>query len=591
MRNNPLVYLFSKTWHYSKGNRRNIVIYWVLLTLSECINMFMTPFVTAQIIGVVTTEGITERNIHKLYFLLSLFLVRMLTSWACHGPARVLEQLNSFLARSSYRARLLKGVMNMPLEWHTEHHSADITDKVNKGTDGLFGFAEDTFEIIKPMVKLVGCFAMIVYFNHRAAYFVGLVAIVCALVSMRFDKAMVPQYKALTRSENQITESIVDSVANITTVIILRVEKLIFETIMTNVMRPFASFKRNVLLNEWKWFITSAFCDTMTVIVMVMYLREHMGTGPGVLGASVYLLLNYLQKMGELFFQFTSKYSQVIKSKFRVMNAEELAEDFKAQGFTNHVLPENWRNLSIRNLNFSYYNEENGGLHLEDINLSIWRGQRIAFVGERGSGKTTLLKIMRDLYHPKSLDLYVDWQIIPQGFEGISRAISLVPQNPEIFGTREATIGYNMTLGVQYDQNLVERYIDAVSFRDVLDKLPKGMGSGVKEKGIDLSGGERQGLALVRGLLACHDKEILLLDEPTSSFDPVTERRVYQNIFREFAGKTIISSVHKLHLLPYFDQIYLFARGKIVAQGTLSELLDTSSEFQKLWQAGTSDPD
>lgn len=591
MRENPAVYLFRKTWHYSKGNRRNIVLYWLLFTVSECINMFVTPFVIAQIIAIVTSEGITEGNIGKLYFLLSLFIVRMLTSWACHGPARILEQMNAFYVRSNYRAYLLKGVISMPLEWHTRHHSGDITDKVNKGAEGLFSFAEDSFLVIKSVVKLMGCFAMIVYFNHLAAYVVLGITIVSLLVSMRFDNVIIPQYKKLTKGENQITESIVDSVANIRTVIILRVEKLIFEMIMNNVRKPFDSFKGAALLNEWKWFITSAFCDTMMVIVMVIYLHQHIGTGPGLLGGSVYLLLNYLEKMGELFFQFTSTYGSVVKSKFRVTNSEELATEFRDESLDNHVLKPNWKELEIRNLKFSYHTVAGQDLHLDNVNLCIRRGERLAFVGKRGSGKSTCLSIIRDLHHPQSLDLLLDGQIVIGGFSGIKRAIALVPQDPEIFGTRDATIGYNMTIGVPYAEALIDRYVDTVGWRDVLNKMPKGMESGVKEKGVNLSGGEKQGLALVRGLLACHEKEIVLLDEPTSSFDAVTERQVYQNIFREFAGKTIISSVHKLHLLPYFDRICLFSGGKIIASGTLTELLSTSSEFQKLWQAGTSDPD
>ena len=89
---------------------------------------------------------------------------------------------------------------------------------------------------------------------------------------------------------------------------------------------------------------------------------------------------------------------------------------------------------------------------------------------------------------------------------------------------------------------------------------------------------------MARGLLACHDKDIILLDEPTSSIDTSNEMSIYQNIFREFNGKTIISSIHRLHLLPLFHRIYFFSDGQIVASGSLDDLLRTSPEFQRLWQ-------
>jgi ABC-type bacteriocin/lantibiotic exporter with double-glycine peptidase domain len=274
-------------------------------------------------------------------------------------------------------------------------------------------------------------------------------------------------------------------------------------------------------------------------------------------------------------------YSDLLQRKARVMNAEELAKDFRAENFMNHVLPQSWQRLEVENLNFSYHSDGDGDLHLENVSLSLARGERIALVGESGSGKTTFLKVMRDLYHPRSLQLKADEQRIQGGFGGISRAIALVPQNPEIFAT---TILENITLGADYDLNFVRQFTDMACFSDVVEELPRKFDSSIKEKGVNLSGGQQQRLALARGLLACHDKDVVLLDEPTSSLDTATEMKVYRNIFRDFREKTIISSVHRLHLLPLFDRIYVFNDGQITASGTLKDLLADCSEFQELWQ-------
>lgn len=99
-----------------------------------------------------------------------------------------------------------------------------------------------------------------------------------------------------------------------------------------------------------------------------------------------------------------------------------------------------------------------------------------------------------------------------------------------------------------------------------------------------MSGGQQQRLALARGLAACDDKDIVLLDEPTSSLDIATEMQVYRNVFSAFTGKTVVSSIHRLHLLPLFDRIYVFAHGRIIGAGSLSELLVTCHEFQRLWE-------
>jgi ABC-type multidrug transport system fused ATPase/permease subunit len=102
--------------------------------------------------------------------------------------------------------------------------------------------------------------------------------------------------------------------------------------------------------------------------------------------------------------------------------------------------------------------------------------------------------------------------------------------------------------------------------------LPHGLDTNVLEKGVSLSGGEKQRLALARGLLAARDSDILLLDEPTSSVDNINEIKIHRQIFRRFRGKTIVASIHRLHLLDSFDYIYLFSNGKIIGEGSHAEL-------------------
>ena len=103
-------------------------------------------------------------------------------------------------------------------------------------------------------------------------------------------------------------------------------------------------------------------------------------------------------------------------------------------------------------------------------------------------------------------------------------------------------------------------------------------------KGVSLSGGEKQRLALARGLLAARDSEFLLLDEPTSSVDVENELKIYQNIFESFSGKVVISAVHSLHLLRYFDYVYMFKESKLITEGTFTTMLEDEN-FKTLWES------
>ncbi|MFA6476112.1 MAG: ABC transporter ATP-binding protein [Candidatus Paceibacterota bacterium] len=579
---NPLSYLFSKTWQYSEGNRKKIVWYWIMFIVANSIEMFFPPFILAAIMGTIEKEGITSSNLKYLWGLLALTLVVELVFWAIHAPARCIERNNAFAVRRNYRQFLLQGVMTLPLEWHTEHHSGDTIDKIEKGTTALFSFSEDSFEVIYAVVQLVVSYAVLAYFSHPAALIVLGMIVVSFWLTIQFDKIMIGQYKELNHLENQISESVFDAVSNISTVIILRVEKLVFRAIMGRVEKPFDLFQRNQRLNELKWCLTSLCCTVMTIIVLGVYFWQNLNSSPGVLVASLFILIRYLERISDLFFKFTGRYGDILKYKSRILNAGELSQDFRVENFSNHVLPKNWRTLNVSNLSFSYHNEDDPELHLNNVSFEARRGEKIALVGETGSGKTTFLKVMRDLYHPQELRLSVDGEEIPSGFEGINRAISLVPQDPEIFAS---TILANITMGAEHDLAFVRHFTDVARFSEVVDGLPKGFDSSTREKGVNLSGGQQQRLALSRGLLACHDKDIVLLDEPTSSLDTVTEVIVYQNIFQEFSGKTVISTVHQLHLLPLFDRICVFDKGQIIAAGTISELLLSCPKFVSLWEA------
>ncbi len=201
-------------------------------------------------------------------------------------------------------------------------------------------------------------------------------------------------------------------------------------------------------------------------------------------------------------------------------------------------------------------------------------------IGESGGGKTTFLKLFRGLYTPKSMTLEVDGKRLGENFTHISESISLIPQDPEIFTT---TIRENITLGVDYKDQEINIYTDMAVFTEVVSRLPHGLESSIVEKGVNLSGGEKQRLALSRGLLASREKDIVLLDEPTSSVDFHNELGIYENIFKAMPEKTIISSIHRLHLLSLFDNIFFFKDGKIVASGNLETLKKESKDFQQLW--------
>ncbi len=580
MTQNPVVYLTQKLWQYSAGNRRNVVAYSVMFCFANAID-FLRPLLVGAILNTLQTQGVTNGNISAIFVLVVSFLGLTLGFWVFHGFARVIENNNAFHVRANYKKYLLDGVMALPLGWHTNHHSGNTIDKIEKGTVALFVYSRRTYEVIQSLMLLIGSYFALAYFNIHSAYIVFGMIVITVWTVIRFDRGLIVQYRHLNRAENTISEKIYDAISNITTVVILRIEKLVSESIFKKILKPYRVYAENNRVNELKWFLVALSGTVMTILVLGSYLYASYASGATLLAGTVYILYGYIDRINGLFFRFAGMYGEIVIQRTAVLNAEEVSKEFTSEVESKPFkLPKRWKEIVVQNLVFSYDSDEDADLHLDGISLSIKNGERVAFIGESGSGKTTLLKVIRELSQPNAVEVFLDGEPLPQGFQTISSHIALIPQDPEIFST---TILENITMGVPHSAAHIAKYIEMACFEDVVERLPKKLESSIVEKGVNLSGGERQRLALARGLLACEQKSIVLLDEPTSSVDLKNEMAIYQNIFREFKDKAILSSVHRIHLLPLFDTIYYFRAGKVVASGSFDDLLEHSKPFQRLW--------
>lgn len=580
LKDNPIIFLLTRLWKYSKGNRKWVITYISFFVIANSVAALF-PLVIAKLLNVIQEQGLNEQSLPKILFYLLLFFLIEILFWSFHGPARIIENKNAFLARANYKQYLLRGVMELPIEWHVNHHSGDTIDKIEKGTTALYRFSKSTFEIVQAVIRLVTSYIVLAYFNHYSAIIVLVIFVFTITLITRFDKIIIRQYKVLNRTENQISEKIFDSISNITTVIILRIEELVASSIFKKIMSPLSLFVKNSRVNETKWFLVSLCSSFMTILVLATYFYANLHAGTAILVGTVYALYGYVDRISEIFFRFAYMYGEIVLQKTSVLNAEEISEHFTTtKEMAKMKLPESWKSLKISNLSFSYDQEKNSDLHLDNVSIEIKNGARIALIGESGSGKTTLLKIIRELYRPQKVKVSIDGQTLRNGFEEISHDIALIPQDPEIFTT---TIKENITMGVNHSADYIKKFTDMACVSDVIENLPNKMDSNIYEKGVNLSGGEKQRLALARGLMACEDKSIVLLDEPTSSVDTQNELRIFQNIFREFEKKSVIASVHRLHLLRLFDEIYFFKDGEVIASGTFNKLLKSSPEFNEIW--------
>ncbi len=580
-KDNPIIFLAGATWKYSKGNRHKVVLYLFLFLIANAV-MFLDPLILAKLLNIIQEEGVTKQNIVFLILLAAALPFLRLAFWIFHGPARVIERNNAFIVRANYKQYLVKGIIDLPLQWQNEHHSGDIIDKVDKASNSLSAYAGKTFIIIESVINLVTSYIALTYFNLHAAYIVLVAFVIMIMMILRFDARLKKEYRTLFKMDNKVAEKVYDTISNITTVIILRLEKLLIKDIVKKIMRPFGLYRKNAKDNEVKWFALNMCTSSLFFIIIASYVLENYLKGIPILVGTISALAAYTKRIGDVVYRFAGEYGEIVRQKAAVENMEEIVKEFREKEKSRTLnLERDWKELTIKRLTFSYHGKEGGDLHLNNISLTMRKNEKIALVGESGSGKTTFLKLMRNLFNPRNVDVYLDNKEVVGKFAAISENIALIPQEPEIFST---TIRENITVGIEHKEDYIKKFTDMAEFTQVVERLPKKLDSSIFEKGVNLSGGEKQRLALARGLMAAADKPIVFFDEPTSSVDAKNEMKIYDHVFQSFKNKTIISTIHRLHLLHRFDKILVFNKGNIVATGTVNELLKKSQEFKTLWK-------
>ena len=223
---------------------------------------------------------------------------------------------------------------------------------------------------------------------------------------------------------------------------------------------------------------------------------------------------------------------------------------------------------------------------LRGVSLGVGAGQRVAIVGATGSGKSTVGRLLFRFYDVTGGAIRIDGQDIREVTqESLHSAIGVVPQDTVLFND---TIRYNIAYGLDdATQEQIEEVARAAQIHDFIRSLPEGYETQVGERGLKLSGGEKQRVGIARTLLK--DPPILLLDEATSALDTDTEQEIKSALDRAGQGRTVITIAHRLSTIAESDLIVVLEAGEIVEQGSHAMLLARRGRYAQLWNRQLAD--
>ena len=314
------------------------------------------------------------------------------------------------------------------------------------------------------------------------------------------------------------------------------------------------------------------------LIVLLMLAAE--GIVAGILTLGDYIMLNafLMQMYMPLRFLGTTfrEINHALTDMERMFNLLDV-DDTMSEPDNAPELVTNDATIRFENVGFGYKSDR---IILKNVNFEIPSGQKIAVVGKSGSGKSTLVRLLFRFYDVDSGRVLIDGQDVRDvTLDSLHAAIGVVPQDTVLFND---TIEYNILYGNPHcTPSEFEKAVEQANLKEFIDSLPENLGTIVGERGLKLSGGEKQRVSIARTILK--NPPILVLDEATSSLDSKSERFIQNALDIVAKNRTTLVIAHRLSTIADADRILVLDNGEIVEQGTHEELLKLNGLFAEMW--------
>ncbi len=563
---------------YAGAHRFLTYASWVFSAL--CALMALVPFwyiwkIIREVLAVAPDFSQAQGLTHNGWMAVLFAVLSMLI----YVGALMCSHIAAFRIAANIRREAMHHIVRLPLGFTERFGSGKLRKIVNESSAATETYlAHQLPDKAGAIATPIGLLALLLIFDWRLGL-LSLAPVVLGFVIMMFMTGSRMQQK-MTEYQNALDDMSNEAVEYVRGI---PVGKTFGQTVFS-----FKRFKASID-NYGKWviaytkqlrlpmlFYTAAINSVFAFLIAgALFFTRDGVTDDFLLNLLFYIIITPVISVTLTKIMFQSENAMIVDDALKridsVLNAEPLPEP---------DVPERPQEYSVelKNVTYNYDGEKNA---LEDISLRIEAGQTVAFVGPSGGGKTTLANVIARFFDPQRGTVSIggiDVRRIAK--EELMDTVSFVFQNSRLI---KASVLENVRLGrPDATRDEVMQALEAAQCMDIVEKLPNGVDTVIGAKGVYLSGGEQQRLAIARTMLK--DAPIIILDEATAFADADNENRVQAAFSALSKGKTVIMIAHRLSTIVNADRIFVLKDGKIAESGSFAQLEKNNGLFSEMWR-------